>query len=197
MSCAAAGSNDTRSTPTRRKNCAGLGHEFQGCGCSCFMLESLHDKEPMQFIRLMSGRDTSQTPGCSIMPASGHSGHGDTNLGCLLLTRAIPQPLAPALYRACLPVGQWAVRCCRNRTRTFDIEPKQKYQQLPIISVRLARRNRLVDRTLILPALPFKMHAAQAKGGCAQANGGCAQANGGWMCPAAKLIRRTQSCDVH
>jgi hypothetical protein len=37
--------------------------------------------------------------------------------------------------------------------------------------------SRLVERALNPPALPFKMHIAQAKGG--------------WMCPAANLVRRT------
>jgi hypothetical protein len=42
--------------------------------------------------------------------------------------------------------------------------------------------NLLVEVTLNLPAWPFKMHIAEAKGG--------------WMCPAANLVRRTPSCDV-
>jgi hypothetical protein len=37
-------------------------------------------------------------------------------------------------------------------------------------------------RKLGLPASPFKMHLAQAKGG--------------WMCPAANLVHRTKSYDA-
>jgi hypothetical protein len=50
------------------------------------------------------------------------------------------------------------------------------------VTLRGSPDSRSVERANNLPASPFKMHIAQAKGG--------------WMCPAAKLVRRTQSSNA-